>query len=213
MKPYEYYSYPQRRKRAWWLPLALVLGLVIFGSVFRSCGGCAPEEEPTSTAAATGGIPGVAAAGYRTVLLDGTLYNVLDGSYAGEFDLQTLRLPEGQDPETFAREAVLNRADYEAFCAAWGLQPAFPDHDGGYAVIARARTGAAGAEVQPGGVSVSGQSVTVVLRDRFPAGADTAGFVLTVPVPAKVTVLKTEALYTPEEIEDLRQSGRPAGDP
>ena len=37
MKPYEYYSYPQRRKRAWWLPLALVLGLVIFGSVFRSC--------------------------------------------------------------------------------------------------------------------------------------------------------------------------------
>lgn len=205
MKPEEYYSFPQQRKQAWWLPLALVLILVFIGAPLRSCGG-----EPAETAASSAWFPGVKTESFHTVLLDGSLYNVLDGDYPGEYDLQTLVLPKGTGPEDFRLEAVLDRAEYEAFCKKWGLTPAFSESDRRFAVVARAAD-AGRVEVQLGGVSVSGSTAAAVLRDRFSGeSSDAVGFLLTIPVSGSVTELKTEALYTPEEIDRIRAGEDPA---
>ena len=47
-----------------------------------------------------------------------------------------------QISEDFYKQTVFDRAGYEDFCETWGLTPAFPKHDGGFAVIAYAVPGA-----------------------------------------------------------------------
>lgn len=218
MKPYEYYNYPKRRNRMWWIPLAAVLLLTVGSSLLRSCRDSGAEADLPAATTGTE-VLGVAEANTHTVLVDGQLYQVLDREYEGDFDLQTVCFLHGSRtdgvagavpvqveagvtvPEGFAREALLDRDAYEAFCGRWGLTPAFPAHAGLFAVVARAVPGAERAEIQLGDVLLRGGRVTVLLRDRLSgAGQDALGFVLTLPVPASVTELKTEALYSQAEI-------------
>lgn len=228
MKPTEYYNYPQKRKRIWWLPLALVLVMVIITVVFDPFG-TKEAAAPTDT---TGGKNEAVNSNYHSVLLEGQRYNILDGEYTGDFDLQHLRFSteaaaDNRDgtltvpvepgvgiPADFNSEAVLDRTGYEAFCETWGLTPAFPEHKGRFAVVAYGVPNSSRCEVQLGDAAISGQTVTLVLRDRLSGfAADSLGFVLTVPVPETVTALKTEPLYNQAEYENLKQYGNPWGDP
>lgn len=223
MKPYEYYNYATPKKKAWWLPLVVILVLVVIGSIWRSCS--AESDEPLPTGPSQAPI-GLVEQGWHTVLLDGKLYHVLDEAYRGEFDLQTvcfyheaekdaakgdvlIPMQDGASfPADFPREVVLDRAEYERFCSEWGLTPAFPQHDGHYAVLAAALSGSADPRIQVGGISVSGQSATLVLRKQFVRrSGNSAGFVLTLPVPASVTELKSEPLYLPEELPGAGSAG------
>ena len=216
MKPYEYYNYATPKRKAWWLPLVLIMVLVVAGAFWRSCSADTDKPLPTGPSQSP---YGPVEQGYHTVLIDGKLYNVLDEDYRGDFDLQTVcfyRTPEQADaaadvlipvqgdapfPEDFCREVVLDRAGYEAFCAAWGLRAAFPEHTGSYAVIASALSGSAGPRVRVGGLSVRGQSAAAVLRQQYERRAESsAGFVLVFPVSASVTEIHTEELYLPEEL-------------
>ena len=212
MRPSEYYNYPKRNYRLWWLPLVLIPVLAIFG--FRGCGG----ENVTPSTAPTGGQTGVAEQNYHTVLAEGQLWYVLDREYEGDFDLQTVRFLEeppadgpegeipiplagGQIPGDFPREAVLDREAYLAYCDTWGLTPAFPDHDGPYAVLARVGEHASRAEVQVADAAAEGSTLRLLVRARFSgAGPDSPGFVLTVPVPASVTALEVVPVCREEEV-------------
>lgn len=223
MKPTEYYNYPRRRYRMWWLPLVLILVLVIGGAVLRGCGVDVPVPGGNSEAG-----PRNDRDYTHTVLIDGTLYHVLDRAYDGPFSLQTLAfihaprednmdgevlVPVADDvsvPISFPREAVLDADAYDAFCHTWGLKPAFPEHDGSYAVIARAEPGSRQFDLQLGDVQIRGESVTVLLRASFSGvSSDSVGFVLTIPVPASVKELKTEVVYDEKELETIRKSGNP----
>ena len=157
VKPYEYYNYPRKNKRFWWLPLPLVLLLVVVTYIGRSCGADTPKE--TWATGPSQVRPGLVEQGWHTVLAGGRLYNVLDEDYRGEYELRRvyfvcepwtdnmdgeLLIPVDRAaavPEDFPREAVLDRAEYEAFCRAWGLTPAFPEHGGRFALVARGRAG------------------------------------------------------------------------
>ena len=227
MKPTEYYNYPRRRYRMWWLPLVLILVLVIGGAILRGCG----VDVPAPSGAA-GTDPKNEQAFTHTVLIDGKLYHVLDREYEGPFALQTVLfiheprednmdgevlVPVADDisvPISFPRETVMDPDAYDAFCHTWGLKPAFPEHDGNYAVIACAGSGSNRFEVQIGDVQIQDDHMTVLLRDRFNGfSPDSTGFVLTVPVPASVKDLNTEALYNEQEIDNIRKYGNPWGNP
>ena len=185
----------------------LILGFLTFATFTQGCG------KP--------GDPGTGA--YHTITENGQTWYVLDEEYAGDFDLQRVvfysePVTDNMDgdllipvenafevPAAFDRQTVFDRAGYEAFCETWGLTPAFSKHDGGFAVIAYASPGAVRSELQLGGVSVEGDTVTVPLRERFSGGwSNSAGYVLTVPVPAGVTKLETLPLYTEAEVEAFK---------
>lgn len=222
MKPYEYYNYPKKNKRLWWLPLPLVLVLVIISYIDRSCGADAPEE--TWSTGPSQVQLGPVEQDWHTVLVGGRLYNVLDREYQGDYELRRVYFvyepwTDNMDgeilipvdraaavPEDFPRQAVLDRAEYETFCQAWGLTPAFPAHAGRFALVARGTEGSALQEIRVGGLSVSGSTATLMLLERFaPASADADGFVLVLPVPESVTELKVEPLYTQAEIDGFKQ--------
>lgn len=224
MKPTEYYNYPRRRYRMWWLPLVLVLLLVIGTAILRGCGVDVPAPGGSS-----GADPKPERDYTHTVLLDGTLYHVLDREYDGPFALQSVcfihqprednmdgeaLVPVADDvsvPVSFPRETVLDADAYDAFCHTWGLKPAFPEHEGSYAVIARAVADSEKFALQLGDVQIRDGRLTVLLRDRFSGvSSDSAGYVLTIPVPASVGALKIEALYTEQEIEQIRKGGAPS---
>jgi hypothetical protein len=221
MKPYEYYNFPQRKKRAWWLPLVLVLVLVIGGAIFRSCR--SPEEE-TEPQLPTGSETGLAESNYHTVMIGGELYYILDREYEGAYELQLLRftpeaashsaeipeiaVPDGRIPEAFRQETVLDREAYLAFCETWGLTPAFPDHTGSFAILACASENSSRVEVQVADAVAEGNTLRLLVRERFGGVVpDSLGYVLTVPVPASVTKLETVPVYSEGEAENLRRYG------
>lgn len=216
MKPYDYYNYAKPRRKIWWLPLALVLLLVAVSWIVRSCG--SEDEAPLPTGPSA--LPvGPVEQGWHTVLIDGTLYNVLDRDDLCEYDLQRIcfapagsELPAWADlqipqtglaafPEDFPLQAVLDRADYEALCRRWGLRPAFPLHEGRFAVILAARSGSAEPQLRVGGLRLRGSAVTAVLRERYARRDDhAAGYALVFPVPDSAAELKLEPLYLPDEL-------------
>ncbi len=227
MKPREYYNYPQKQKRFWWLPLALIPILVIITVVFDPWGTKNPPVNSEPAGTQNGAVNG----SYHTVLLNGTQYNILDREYDGAYDLKLLRfsenpggvMPDGvlelpsensSIPEDFPREEVLDRGGYEAFCQRWGLSPAFPEHEGSFALVAYGSPHSGSCELQLGDVSVSEKTVTLVLRDRLEGvAADSMAFVLTIPVPDSVTELKIEPLYSQGEYENLKRYGYSGGNP
>ena len=159
---------------------------------------------------------------YHTVTKNSQTWYVLDKEYTGDYDLQKVvfwsePVTDNMDgdllipvenafevPGDFNKETVFDRAGYEAYCETWGLTPAFPKHDGGFAVIAYGSQGSVRSEIQLGGVTVADNTVTVLIRDRFSELWDnSAGFVLTLPVPADVTEIEILPLYTEEEVKNL----------
>lgn len=208
MRPREYYNYTNGRypkgggKSLWWLPLALVILLSGIAATFHSCGG---EDGDTSPSLASGHPIGVVEQGWHTVLVNGTQYKVLDQEYAGDYDLQTLRLPAAEDADSFRRATVLSAEDYRAFCDRWSLTPAFAAHPGRYAVLACAEPQTKQVEVQLCDVRVTDGVVHLLLRDAFTdAAQDGAAYVLTVPVDADVTALETESVYTADDVASIR---------
>ena len=206
-----------RKKRLWWLPLAIimvcVLGTWLYSLVFS--GGREPDR-------------GV----IRQEIVDGQSYDVLEQAFQGDFQVkkvcfladpasgagaEVLCLPLGQDgtvPEGFAQAKIMDQALYEAYCRTWGLTPAFR---GKVAVIACAVPGAADTELQVGDLIQAADTATVWLRDRAQGeGAGAAGFVLVFPVDRAVQKLNICPLYTPEEVEALGRGealpGRILGD-
>ena len=194
MKPNEYYNYARPPRRAWWLPLVIVLLLTPIIYVFRAC-----EDKPTDASDPSQQVVSTVEAGrWHTVLSNGTLYKVLDREYAGDFDVQTLRLTAAD--KAFDCEAVMTAEEYRAFCTRWGLTPAFSAHTGRYAVVAHTEAQAQAVEVQLGDVTVKDAAVTLLLRARFSGSAeDSAAYVLTVPVDAAVTALEVEPLYLADQ--------------
>ena len=195
MKPNEYYNYAKPPRKAWWLPLVIVLILTPILSVFRSC-----EDKPADASDASQQVASTVEAGlWHTALSNGTLYKVLDREYAGDFDVQTLRLTAAD--AAFDCEAVMTAEEYKAFCTRWGLTQAFPAHAGRFAVVAHTEAQTGGVEVQLGDVTVKDAAVTLLLRGRFSGTAeDSAAYVLTVPVDAAVTALEVEPLYLADEV-------------
>ena len=214
MKPTEYYNYPRRRRPLWWLPLALILPLVLGGTILRSCRG--DDTETRLASAAETEQLGAVERNYHTVLSGGALYKVLDRDYAGEYSLTRLLFspepgaaaPAGclliprALPSDFVRQEILDRQSCEAFFAALGLSPALPAHSGKYALLTGAEQGRDRAELRLGDFVVSGSSATLLYRVRFPGSGDAAAaWILVLPVPETVTELRVEDLYLPEDLE------------
>lgn len=197
-----------RKKRLWWLPLAIimvcVLGTWLYSLVFS--GGMEPDR-------------GV----IRQEIVDGQSYDVLEQAFQGDFQVkkvcfcsdpeagvgaEVLYLPRGEDsavPEGFVQAKIMDQALYTAYCETWGFTPAF---QGRVAVIACAAPGAADTAYQVGDIVQAADTATIWLRDRAVGeGPDAPGFVLVFPVDRAVDKLNVCPLYSPEEVETLRETG------
>ena len=193
----------------WWLPLVLIVLLALGSLLLRGCGG----------------------KNYRVLTVDGRNWYVLEKEYTGDCDLKWLRfsptpvndlregevlvLIDGEEPvpEGFARKLLLDKGEYEDYCKCWGLEPAFPEHRGRFAVIASTGMYSTACELQLADAEVAGQTVTLYLRERFSGVStyvwDSRGFVLTVPVPEEVTELRVEDVYNEAEAEMIKRYGTP----
>ena len=187
----------------------LILGFLTFATFTQGC---------TRTGDSDAG-------SYHTVTKDGQIWYVLDEEYAGDYDLQTVRflyeprednmdgevlypLEGNSIPSSFRRETVMDRAAYETYCERFGLTPAFPKHDGSFAVLACVNEGLAAVEVQVADAIEEGDTLRLLVRDHFHFPFyESLGFVLTVPVPASVTKLETVPVYSREEAENLQRYG------
>ena len=213
----EYYNYYRPRKRLWWLPLAVLLLCVLGYNVYRAV----RPNEGESTAADTSSLR--QDGNLRTAELDGTRVWVLDREYAGDYALQRIRIvPEGEtreplygvtdlpaaEPraaaEAFSRQEVMDPAQYAAFCAELGVEPAFDGQSGAYLVLAAAGPGTEGLDFRLADVRVDGDAATVFLRAAYTgSGPDAAAWVLTVPAEASVRRVTLVPVLTQEEFEAL----------
>ena len=209
-------KYRNHHRAGCWCLSALIFSLLLILTLLQGCGSSADGSK-----------------NYHTVTAKGESWYVMDREYTGDFDLQWLRfsptpvddlragellvLTDGEAPvpENFSRELLLDRADYEDFCRSWGLSPAFPAHGGRFAVLACTGMYSTDCELQLADVELSGQTVTLYLRERFSGVSidvwDSRGFVLTVPVPKDVTELRVEDVYDRAEAENLERYGNPWG--
>ena len=214
--------------------LTLALSACMLAAALSGCKGAAGNN-PTQTVKPGGNgqgsstEPASLAANYHTIEMEGKTYYVLDKEYAGDFALQKLRFLADGDGETetvgdeiqiplkgqplptdFRQETVMDKAAYEAYCQRFGLTPAFPDHDGSYAVLACVAEGFDAVFVQVADAAAEGDKLRLYFREEYhnPQPPETCvGFVLTVPVPASVTKLETISVYTQQQEENLKEYG------
>ena len=190
----------------------LILSFLLFATILQGCGKTEDPDGPKN---------------YHTITKNGQTWYVLESSYAGEYDLQKiwfLNQPrednmdgeilyplEGQSiPKNFRQETVMDRAAYESYCERFGLTPAFPEHKGGYAVLACVSESLSAVEVQVADAIEEGDTLRLLVRDHFHNPyPDSLGFVLTVPVSAEVTKLKTVPVYNASEAENIQRYGTP----
>ena len=190
----------------------LILSFLLFATILQGCGKPQDPDGPKN---------------YHTITKNGQTWYVLDEEYTGDYDLQKiwfLSQPrednmdgeilyplEGRSiPKDFRQETVMDRAAYETYCERFGLTPAFPEHKGGYAVLACVSESLSAVEVQVADAIVEGDTLRLLVRDHFHSPyPDSLGFVLTVPVSAEVTKLETVPVYNASEAENIQRYGTP----
>ena len=126
---------------------------------------------------------------------------VKDRTYTKEYNVQTVILPsetapgmewyEVRLPEGFLRQEILDYEAYAAYCAEFGLEQVYTDETANYLTVSYAAAHAAAAEAAPVDMVVRGDRVWLWLWDSVSGSMnDTAGYVLTIPVPAEATILE-----------------------
>lgn len=158
---------------------------------------------------------------YRIVSYRGKEYYIFEEDYDGEYNIQRGSFEEKvYDTETMERDVseidslvkefnttkVMDYAEYVKFCDKWQIGQAYNDSGGKYVVIAYASIGSANAYVGLADVTIDDDVVRVYMYDNLPGNvADSAYYVLTVPVEKDVTKVDVVDLVTEEEFQDIMQ--------
>lgn len=232
MRVFEYFNQSRGGNHFLLRALALTMSAFMLAAAFSGCKE-APGNNPTETVKAGGSGQSASteapkqSENYHTIEVDGKTYYVLDKEYSGDYSLQeVVFLNDGTPsdyssdtatfigltgqpiPEDFRQETVMDKAAYEAYCQKFGLTPAYPDHDGGYAVLACGSEWAGIVYVKVADAAVDGDKLRLYFwEDYHNPQPNGIGFVLTVPVSASVTKLEVIGMVSAEEAENLRKYG------
>ena len=238
MKSIEMNNPIQSRSRRWLRPLSLTLAALMLTAGLSACRGSNPPASTSPGGAAPAATKPVATKPqetpaksdcYHTIEVDGKVYYVMDKAFDGEMNLQMvdflhedyteepdpgrvlISLGDEPVPEDFRQKTVMDKTAYQAYCEKFGLTPAFPDHDGSYAVLGCVGEMMNVVSVQVADATIEGDTLRLLVRDEFhnPFWGMSAGFVVTVPVPSSVTKLETPRLFNAKEEENLKKYGTP----
>lgn len=145
---------------------------------------------------------------FYTEFYAGRTYYIYTGEYTGEYDIQEGYIDDRSTVTTnFKTEKIMNYAEYAKYCEQWDLKQKYTDQNSNYIAISEYDIGATSVTAKLVDVKIDGSQATAFVYDSFKGvTADTAYFVIFVPVPSSVSQLKVESLVvTKKEFENIKK--------
>lgn len=140
---------------------------------------------------------------------DGNDYYVIKGDYKGKYDIKYMHFnPDEEVNPNFEKMGVYSYDEYVEYCKENNILVKYLDKNKNYIIIGYYSEFSANIEARVAGIEVNGTTVKLYMwDDASGVVADSAGYVLTIPVDKSVTSLTITSLYSEEEYENIKKYG------
>lgn len=135
-------------------------------------------------------------------------YFIIKGDYKGKYNIKYTYSDRENAPSNFDISNVLSYNEYIDYINKFNIDKAYNDKDMNYIVIGYCSIGTPNIEVRIADVEIENNKANVYIWEHVSGiSADTAAYVVVIPVDKSVTEVKTTGLYTEEEFNNIKKYG------
>lgn len=136
-------------------------------------------------------------------------YYVIKGDYKGQYDIKYLHFNPDEDINTnFRKMGVYSYDEYVEFCKENNILVKYLDKNKNYIIVGYYSEFSANIEARVAGIEVDGSNAKLYMWDKSSGVvADSAGYIITIPVDKSIKSLSVIPVYSEEEYENIKKYG------